>query len=497
MANLFEQWRDNIYSGIAQNLAKYIQDPMGRKAGILSSYYNGDQRKQLAVTTNPKTGAAIDDNLTLNNIKLVVNRSVSRLFKGGVTFNIPEGAEAQQEYIEKVWDLNKKEIILFHTGLLGAIHGTCYIKIVPDGALDPYTNQAYPRLIPISHRIIRVKTHPEDVNEVEEYVIEYTCNEERNGRMVDVVHREITKHSTVDGVDEIGIRYTSKAETWIVETWEKVGGAPFEMTYVEAWNYNFPPIIHWKNLPSQEGCYGDGEIDDLINPQDRLNFTVSNSGKIIKFYASPTPAITGTTAAQVQAVDAAIGQIMVIPDKDAKIQMLEASSDLASSRLFAQDLNDAIFNLGREPNISQDKMGAMTNFALRVLYSDALDKNDTKRQLYGDALLELNRRLLVLKGWTGEASRPGTVQWGEVLPINPIEEMQADKLALDMGIIDVESLAAKWFVRYGVAWETIEANKAKDKPEPPTDNTSDATPDMTAQDNQMMDNASQDNTAES
>jgi hypothetical protein len=453
---------------------------MGRRAGILSSYYDGDQRKPLATSINPKTGAAIDDNLLLNNIKLVVNRSTSRLYKGGVKFKLPEGSEAQQEYIDTIWDLNKKEIILFHTGLLGAVHGTCYFKVVPDGVLDPYTNKAYPRLVPISHRIIRVKTHPEDVNEVEEYRIEYSCMEERNGRMVEVVHREITKHATIEGMDEIGMRYTAKAETWVIETWEKVGSAPFEMTYVENWLYPFPHIMHWKNLPSQEGCYGDDEISDLINPQDKLNFTVSNTGKIIKFHASPTLAVTGTSPTQVQAVDVATGQIVVLPDKDAKIFVLESTSDLASSRSFVQDLKDDIFNLGREPNISQDKMGAMTNFALRVLYGDALDKNDTKRQLYGDALLELNRRLLVLANYTGEASRPGTIQWGEVLPINATEELAADKVALDMGIIDKESLATKWFVRYGVEWETIEANKAKNQP--------DMTPQDNTQNTPMMDN---------
>jgi hypothetical protein len=479
MANLFDSMMNNLYSGIAQNLSRYLQDPIGRKSSILEAYFNGDQRRQLKTAQDPKTGQEINDNVILNNIGLVVQRSTSRLFKGGVKFKLPEGSDAQQEYLDRVWDLNKKEIILFHNGLLGATHGTVYFKIVPDGILDPYTGQPYPRLIPISHRIIRVKTHPEDVNEVEEYRIEYVCNEERNGRMVDVTHREITKHPTQD-VQDGDIRYTSEMETWVIETWEQVGGAPFQMTYQENWNYNFPPIIHWQNLPVLEGVYGDSEIDDLINPQDKINFTVSNTGKIIKFHASPTIVLTGTTAAQVQAIDAAIGQMMAVPDKDAKVQVLEAASDLASSRLFAQDLKDDLFNIAREPNVSIDKMGAFTNFALRILYADALDKNDTKRQLYGDALLELNRRLLVLAGYTGEASRPGTIQWGEVLPINATEELAADKVALDMGIIDKESLAAKWFVRYGVDWETIQANNDKNKP--------DITPDVMPQDNTIQDN---------
>jgi hypothetical protein len=140
--------------------------------------------------------------------------------------------------------------------------------------------------------------------------------------------------------------------------------------------------------------------------------------------------------------------------------MLETQSDLASSRAFADDLRKAMSEIAREVDSAtlEKNLGAVTNFALRVLYGDALDKNDTKRQLYGDAFLELNRRLLVLANWTGEASRPGSVMWGDPLPSNPMEEMQADKTAQDNGWIDKESLANKWFDRYGVEWETIKAN---------------------------------------
>jgi hypothetical protein len=164
----------------------------------------------------------------------------------------------------------------------------------------------------------------------------------------------------------------------------------------------------------------------------------------------------------------AVGRLLVIPDVDAKIGMLESNSDLVSSRAFANDLHKSIFDISREvdPSSVENRIGTLTNFGVRVLYTDAINKNDTKRQLYGDALLELNRRLLVLANWTGEASRPGSITWGEALPINILEEMQADEAALRMGIVDKETVAMRYFTRYGVEWETIEANMAEDEPEP-------------------------------
>lgn len=110
-----------------------------------------------------------------------------------------------------------------------------------------------------------------------------------------------------------------------------------------------------------------------------------------------------------------------------------------------------------------DKLGALTNFGLRVLYSDALEKNDTKRQLYGDAFKELNRRLLVLNGWEGEMSRPGDVVWGEAMTINILEELQADQIALELGVIDKETVIKRYQMRYGVDYETVLANIEQEK----------------------------------
>ena len=77
---------------------------------------------------------------------------------------LDEEIKQQQEYLDKVWDLNKKEIILYQVGLHGTVYGTTYFKISPDGVIDPYTNKPYPRLIALDPEIIRVKTAPQDMN---------------------------------------------------------------------------------------------------------------------------------------------------------------------------------------------------------------------------------------------------------------------------------------------------------------------------------------------
>src|SRR5512139_1510028 len=121
--SIFDSMGNAVGNWLAGYIAPKINDSMGRTQTILGTYYTGDHRPQL----KRKEGVQ-DDNIILNFTGLAVDRSVSRLFRGGVRFMLPEGADAQQEYIDRVWDLNKKEIILYQSGLHGAVYGTPYFK---------------------------------------------------------------------------------------------------------------------------------------------------------------------------------------------------------------------------------------------------------------------------------------------------------------------------------------------------------------------------------
>lgn len=462
MANVFSNAFEFLGDWMASKIAPYLNDALGVKGSILAHYYDGDHRPQL----KSKPGQ-IDDNVVQNFVGLAVDRSVSRLFRGGVQFVLPEGATKQDEYLKKVWDLNKKEIIMYQFGLHGAVYGTPYCKVHPDELIDPYTDKPYPRLVAIDPEIIRVITNPQDMSRVEQYKIEYKLTRKNSeGRMEKIGYKEITRrassgetYSTPDG-DEV-----LQDNTWVVEEWEQSAqyGNQWALVSSIPWPYDFPPIIHWKNLPSLKSCYGDSDIDDAINVQDKSNFVVSNTGKIIKFHAHPQTIGTGFSLDEIKAVDGAVNSFHAISNPEAKVYNLEMESDLSASRSFALDLRQSIFDIAREVDISSmaDKLGQLTNFGLQVLWSDAIDKNDTKRQLYGDAISELNRRLLVLAGFELEASNPGTLQWGNPLPVNIVEEMTADKMALGMKIVDLETVTKRYLSRYGVDFETVQANIAK------------------------------------
>ena len=450
-------WYDNVMNSFAQRVAGFVNDQLQAQYGTLGKYYAGNQRKFL----KKKDGSAQDDNVILNFVALAVDRSVSRLYRSGVEFVLPEGAEAQQEYLDAVWDLNKKEIIMYQVGLHGSVYGTPYFKIVPDGIQNPYTEEMYPRLIPLDPEICRVKTDPQDMQKVIEYRIEYTVTETDDyGNVKKINYREITRQ---DRPTDYEAEPKETPGYWVVEYWEMVGeSGRWVLVKSEQWPYTFPPILHWKNLPSLKSAYGDSDIDDVINVQDHENFVVSNTGKIIKYHAHPRTIITGASVKELEP-SANIESLWGISNPDANVANLEVQSDLASSRNYAQDLRQSIFDISREVDITSitDRLGTLTNFGLRVLYSDATDKNDTKRQLYGDAFKELNRRLLVLQGFEGEQSHPGEIKWGQALIIDIAEEMQTDQLALDMGIVDKETIVDRYKDRYGLDWGMLQERLAE------------------------------------
>ncbi len=460
MANPITNAMNNIGEWFASKIAPYINDALGQGYTVLGRYYSGDQRPQLKTAVG-KT----DDNIFQNWIGLAVDRSVSRLYRGGVKFQLPEDATKQQEYIDRVWDLNKKEILLYQDALHGTVYGTPYLKIRPNALIDPYTGDVFPKLTSIDPEIIRFKTHPQDMDEVLYYCIKYKIGEVA---FWEITHRSDIEYA-IDNNGDIQYQYivSESAVVWIVDEWKQVGGGARELISRTNWDYDFPPIIHQKNLPSLKSQYGDSDIDDAINIQDKSNFVVSNTAKIVKFFAHPETVGTGFAVKEMTQLDGAVGSFRAIPNENAKVFNLEMESDLASSHNLSLYLRQSIFDISREVDISSmsDKLGALTNFGLQVLWSDAIDKNDTKRQLYGDKLKELNRRILVLANFTGEQSNPGDVVWGNPLPVNIVEEIATDEKAINMQIVDRETVAKRYQTRYGVDYETIKANIAKEQKE--------------------------------
>jgi hypothetical protein len=107
----------------------------------------------------------------------------------------------------------------------------------------------------------------------------------------------------------------------------------------------------------------------------------------------------------------------------------------------------------------KDKVGALTNFGLRVLFKNELAKNSTKQLLYGDLLLNVNNRILRLSGFEGENADPGKVVFGDPLPVDDREEIATTKEEIALGLLSLESGAK----RRNIDWKVEQGRLAKEK----------------------------------
>ena len=423
-------WYDFILAPLANRIAILMTDERTKDLVRKKEYYQGKQRQMLKV----KPGG-VDDNVQLNFVGLAVERSVSMLLGGGVEFVFTDENSKQAETLRKIWDLNKKELLLHEAALDGAWSGTYYIRTEPEGLADPFTGVRYTELVLLDPTLMTMEADPRNIKSIIKYVMQY--------KIGDVLYREEYLPDTdIEKVED------GTAPSWKIDYYEARGGT-WKLTQSIEWPYEFPPILHGKNLPSVHSLYGVPDIDDVLDVQDAVNFIASNIRKIIRNQAHKKPWGKGFNADSLQMGP---DDMPILPGENAEINVLDDTADMSSSENHFSTMRQAIFDIARVVDISsiKDKVGALTNFGLRVLYSDALSKNATKRLIYGEALEELNRRLLVIEEYEGEETRPPVVQWGPDLPQDEAEDAKLIIEDLRAGLVSIKTASEE----RGYQWET-------------------------------------------
>ncbi len=381
-----------------------------RRAAITSfwRYYYGQHRKHLAPDS---TGT--DDNVVLNLIGVAVDKSVSALMgvneqgtiKGpdfelaGSADNVPgpDGRVKERpeiEYLNRVWAENNRELLLHEMAVSGAISGDVFLKVIPD--------EKTPRLVLLNAANVSVFWRPDDMNAVVFYRLEFG---------------DVGRRTRQDVVND--------GDSWVVYDYSENGQGRWRLTAQAEWPYRLPPIVHWKNLPRPFEVYGKNDLGVAPAVNDSLNFVASNTLRIIKFHAHPATVATGVGSGGL--TESGVDRLWTVSNPDAKIYNVEMQSDLGSSMKLIEDLRRAVFDTVREidPQALQSQLRDVTNFGLRVLYKDALEKNGTKRLLYGRGLQQVCNLILMIGGFSGTIN----VMWPDPLPIDALG--QANALTID------------------------------------------------------------------
>lgn len=365
-------------------------------------YYDGKHRKMLKV----KRG--IDDNLTVNLIRLAIDKTTAYLFGKGVQFKT--GDETQDAWLAEVWAQNKRALFLQQLGVTGAVVGHCFIKIAP-------RENAAPRLTLLDPMIVKVGIEPDDYQTVNGYELTWQSKDERGDA--------VTRIQTIERASDAA---------WTITDKQQRGNAPATVLNQVVWAYPFAPILSGQNLPRAHQFFGQSDVAQLFALQDVVNFTASNIGKILRLHAHPKTIGTGFATKQ---LDTSPDEMLVLPSADAKVFNLEMQSDLASSIAFYGKLLEAWHELARIPAVSTGTLsdvGALSGTALRILYEPLLELVESKQQTYGDLLRDVNRALLAIGLGGDYASYQVDVKFPELLPRNAKEETETALLKQQVGV---------------------------------------------------------------
>lgn len=393
-------------------------------------YYEGRQKKFLKTREGEP-----DYNVVVNLCARVVDQSVNFMVGTAPSFDLPGDSEDVQvaEALLQAWcDLNDWGEFLTDLMTTSAVCGHAFVKLIHEPELGNV------RPVVLDPALVCVFWEATDKSRVRGYSIQWS--DVVSGQVV--AWREDHRQNQAGGWDVLTYVSNGQAGQWTLQG-ESV------------WPYPFPQVADWKNLPNPRGYYGRSDIERVISQNDAYNFRQSNTNKILYIHAHPRTVGIGVDKTEI--AKTGIDGFFTIPE-GASVQNLEMQSDLESSRKHADDTKADFFSDAQTVDLStvKDKAGALTNFGLKLMFAEALAKNDKKRMLAGRGLAELARRVGVVLGFAWDGA---TVVWSDPLPANRVEQVANAKEEIAMGISSRQTQSE----RLGYDWEREEQRIAAEK----------------------------------
>lgn len=228
------------------------------------------------------------------------------------------------------------------------------------------------------------------------------------------------------------------AENWIIIDFKQDrGSSDWKTIRQEVWAHPFAPIVDWPHKRRPHQYYGVSFLHNSIQLNDAVNFVASNAARMIKHDAHRKAFAFGFQVSD----ENAVGGVWDDLPTDGRIEFSPTDNTIASSLDFLMLLKGEFFANQRvldQSNV-KDKVGALTNFGVRMLFSDMLEMSDEIREAVGGGLAKAFQYLLAVGGTV--LDKPPTAEWPEPLPVNRLEQLQAAKIESELGTTSQTTLA--------------------------------------------------------
>lgn len=404
--------------------------------------YNGVFPNSLAVR------GRTDDNIKVNRCGPIVDKSASALFGKSLKFGWDKSVKKKAvQYIDDTWSQNRQQTTLQKMAIAAGVTGQVMLRLY-----DVSPSNKLPRIAVLDPANVSIQTKPDDIDTVLSYTITYSSVDQDSG--VETKYRQL-------------IINDAAAKNWLIVDQKQDDKGVWNQVNKETWEYEFPPIIDGQNKPAVASRWGKPDLTpDLIQINRDINFILSNMARIIRFHAHPKTVAKGYDPNNVKT---AIDGTLVIPNPAGTLELLEMKGDLHSSLEMVDELQSAMDSLSRIPSIALGTIkdipkGTVSGLALQVLYAPLVEMTQQKQALYGDVLVEVNRRLLVMAGYV---SADCTITWPTVVP----EDIAADTVVVTawkaLGFVSKKTMLEKLGLDPDVEESNLEDEEPEDDGTPP------------------------------
>jgi hypothetical protein len=240
--------------------------------------------------------------------------------------------------------------------------------------------------------------------------------------------------------DERGRIVLDFARGWLVFDYEqKARSTRWTRLYAEpdVWEFPFAPMLDWRSEKRPHQYYGKATLDNSsIGLNHGVNFLASNTQRILYIHAHPKTVAIGIEPEQIKTT--AIDGLWTLPE-GAEVHNLEMQSDLASSMaMLAEEKAQFYAQMGVLDTTSiKDKVGGITNFAVRMLFDDQVEQTEELRKVFGDAAATVVWHLATIDGNVYE--KPAA-KWADPLPVNRLEQVQTAAIEKTNGFASTVTL---------------------------------------------------------
>lgn len=402
--------------------------------------YEGDFPDSL---TSDKNRGEPDFNTPVNKCRPIVNISNSWLFGEPPALRTEESVGAgAQEALDLLWEANQKDALLLDIGKTGKISGHVFVKVIPNGII--YKGKAYPRFVVQDTAAVDVQTDGNDKRVVCCIDIYWTQSGPDNTTETWREHWEridkrpgIGQAYVVGGPEKWQYTIQRRKDGKLTDALPVSEGDQWEnITNPLPWKGDKRPIFDCQNISNTRDFWGTPDLsEDIVATNLELNTVRACINKIIWYYGSPREVGYGFDA---KSATFTPGHALVLPNPEAKYEILPSVADIEASRNHAKDLEGDIDEMSGVPGVAigrEDtlKGGDIPAAAMRLRLAPLQSKTNAAQSLYGVLVCGLSSYGLELMGVGKDITV--TADWPEdLIPKDDYNEAQALQIDVANGV---------------------------------------------------------------